>query len=125
MPICKLCLKPSEPEKYIKYRIRELMEEKQLCFNCAFWMMKWEQDTQERPQHTVVIINGMHYVVHPEFTTNGFMKGFGGAHFKIKFHNGTEVETTNLWCQGEIPDHLKHLFPDNAEFIKQPDLTHK
>lgn len=120
MSICRLCLKPSNPEGYIKNRIREIMEEKQFCFNCAFWIWQWELDTQSRPQHQVVITNGMHYIIGPESTMNGFMKGFGGAYFKIKFHDGTEVETTNLWCQGEIPNHLKHLFPDNAEFIKTP-----
>ena len=115
---CKLCHKPSEPENYIRDRIREIMEEKQLCFNCAFWLWQHELDTQEREPHTAVIVEGTHYVIGSETKSKStFFRGFGGAHFKIKFHDGTEVETTNLWCQGEIPEHLRHLLPDNAEFL--------
>jgi hypothetical protein len=49
------------------------------------------------------------------------MRGFGGHEFHIRFTDGreeAEVETSNLWCQGNIPEHFSKLLPNNAEFVR-------
>jgi hypothetical protein len=49
-------------------------------------------------------------------STSGY--GFGGARFKIRFHDGRRVETRNLWSYGEIPGEYREALPDNAVFAK-------
>lgn len=41
-------------------------------------------------------------------------RGFGGDKFVIRFKDGKEVTTTNLWYQGAIPKHFQKILPDNA-----------
>jgi len=44
-------------------------------------------------------------------------KGFGGRDFSIKFYDGRDIKTSNLWYQGEIPERFKEFLSDNAEFV--------
>ena len=62
-------------------------------------------------------INGEHYVICNEFPPKGSPRGHSGRKFAIQFNDGREVETTNLWSQGTIPDEFKDELPDNARFI--------
>jgi len=91
----------------------KIMEDKGLCFSCAFWEEK--VDRKDRPE--VARIDGKHYVIGREESI-GFSRGFGGANFTIRFFDGREVRTTNLWHQGKIPTHFRDRLPDNAEFIR-------
>lgn len=90
------------------------------CFTCRFWQEKVEwnsgSDRQRKPEN-LARIAGRHYVIHPD-TGKMSWRGFGGQKFKIKFHDGRIVETTNLWHQGEIPKNFRDELPDNAEFIE-------
>lgn len=43
--------------------------------------------------------------------------GFGGRQFFIARHDGTLIETRNLWYSGEIPSAWRERIPDNAEFV--------
>ena len=116
---CTLCGGKHDPENYLQDRIREIMEEKHLCFRCANWLWQHELDrTKTARLGNVAIINGKHYVLNPSNGGN-WPSGFGGARFKIRFNDGREVVCNNLWHQGEIPEHLRHLFPDNAAFVKE------
>ena len=45
-----------------------------------------------------------------------YFQGFGGAEFRIRFNDGYEVITHNLWCQGEPEGSWKEKFPNNADF---------
>lgn len=92
-------------EELIKYN---------LCFTCNFWRRKVDIAHFD----SVARINGTHYrIVNYNENSEG---GFGGRHFKIAFDDGRVVETTNLWCQGEIPEIWKARLPDNANFIFNP-----
>lgn len=77
------------------------------CFDCSFWLKKVGKPGQ-------VIINGVHYRINNATTP---FRGFGGRKFIIVFHDGREVETNSLWCQGKIPTEFRELLPDNAGFI--------
>lgn len=81
------------------------------CFTCNFWAEKIEAVNDPRS----VRIDGGHYWIGDEDPTNRF-RGFGGRRFNIKFHDGREVQTTNLWHQGQIPEHFRDILPDNAEW---------
>lgn len=87
--------------------------QKRFCDSeCSFWWVKI--GVKDTPY--VVRAKGFHYIIaeENEFTT---FKGCGGARFNINFKDGRKVTTTNLWCQGPIPEFLKDVLPDNAEFV--------
>lgn len=116
MTPCKFCNKPSEPERYNLDRIREIMEEQDVCFHCAYWLMQHELDESHTKAglRRGVVIGGTHYTLGDG---KSFFKGFAGRRWTIRFTDGETVTTDDLWHQGEIPDHLRHLFPDNATFV--------
>ena len=84
-----------------------------LCHTCTFWLEKVEA----KDRLEVARVNGNHYFIGPN-NVGPFYRGSGGIEFKIKFKDGREVVSTNVWCQGTIPDNFKALLPDNAIFSK-------
>ena len=112
MEKCKVCGEEIH-QRYYK-DTQDAMNEHQMCFNCNFWREKIEQDAQQ-PPHKVAIIDGTHYYIDDENIVSEF-RGFGGAKFNIIFNDGTKITTTNLWCQGDIPEKWRPYFPDNAKF---------
>lgn len=82
------------------------------CHTCEFWMEKITQ--KDHP--AVVRVNGVQYVIAPE-NAESLFREFGGARWHIRFFDGNECITTNLWCNGTIPEKLREQLPDNAEFI--------
>lgn len=91
------------------------LKSRSLCFTCDYWLgFVWrkEKDSMVRVKNDDEI---MHYVIASD--RDGGMRGFGGARFKIKFHDGRIVKTRNLWCQGEVPERFRDRLPVNAEFV--------
>ena len=88
--------------------------ERTLCFFCEFWNDK----VPIKDLDTVARINGEHYIIMPESDLPS-IRGFGGERFKIRFFDGREVITHNLWYQGVIPEAFKDDLPDNAEFVQE------
>lgn len=85
--------------------------ERGLCFTCAFWFEK----VAVKDDPLVARVDGTHYWIEENDTT---FKGFGGHDFTIKFDDGREVASSNLWCQGHIPPQFKELLPNNAQFLR-------
>ena len=81
------------------------------CFSCSIWRERLP--LVGRPN--IAIIDGTFYTIGDEDDPSPF-RGFGGDKFVIKFKDGREVVTTNLWCGGDIDEHWKSKFPDNASF---------
>lgn len=81
------------------------------CFNINFWNEKIR--IKDKPR--VVRIKGEHYYISDENSKS--IRGFGGNKFKIRFFDGREVITTNLWYNGKIPESHKKLLSDNVEFM--------
>jgi hypothetical protein len=90
------------------------MDELQLCFTCLFWTEKLEYKNDPR----IVRVDGTQYVIGDEDAPRAF-RGFGGARFNIDFHDGRKVTSTNLWCNGDIPEHFRAELPDNAVFNEE------
>lgn len=79
----------------------------------------WKQLIEQREQPSHVRVNGSHYFIGPERpTTPRQQRGTRGDRYTIKFQDGRQVVTTNLWQQGPIPAQFREQLPDNAEFIK-------
>lgn len=107
--ICRECGKTDNPENWLG---GEKIAASGLCFHCKHWddLLR----IKDRPD--VVRVDGVHYMIGTA-KTPGRWNGFGGDRFKIKFRDGREAETVDLWCQGHIADHFKERMPDNAVFI--------
>ncbi len=84
------------------------------CFDCSFWLEKIKMSPEDEAGR--VIVNGQHYRIGNDAA--GPFRGFGGRKFTVLFQDGRIVETTNLWCQGEIPERFRKMLPDNAVFLK-------
>lgn len=56
-----------------------------------------------------VILEGVHYLVGPE---DAVLKGYGGRRHRLTARDGVVTETTNLWCQGVIPEAYRAQLPD-------------
>jgi len=108
---CKECGK-KVLEKDLHYMDNDRLIKEKLCFTCDFWMKKVK--TIKDPNW--VRVNNESYYIGDE-TEKGF-RGFDSRKFIIKFNNGKIIETTNLWHQGEIPQHFRKRLFNNAEFIK-------
>jgi hypothetical protein len=90
------------------------------CFTCAFWA-----DHAANPNAGTVIIEGR--APHlgrerlefdpalPVIGPDHGMRGFSGALWRVRFRDGRETETDNLWLQGTIPDRFLDRFPVNAD----------
>lgn len=87
------------------------------CEYCKYWEEMYQQDL-ESPPHTACMIDGKHYIICDENSKETYFRGFGGQKFIIKFNDGTEVITTNLWYQGIPCNHWKDKFENNAQFIR-------
>jgi hypothetical protein len=82
------------------------------CFDCSFWVRKINLTGEDIARR--VVVEGQHYMVAPE---DGSFKGFGGRRFHIRFFDGREIDTGNLWHQGIIPVRFREAMPDNAVFV--------
>ena len=102
-PTCKKEIGTSVSEDSIK--------EKGECFECALWRERLP--LVGNPD--VAIIDGTMYTIGDENDPSPF-RGFGGDKFVINFKDGRKVTTTNLWCGGDISEHWRPQFPDNADF---------
>ena len=84
-----------------------------ICFYCYFWLEK----LKIKDDPNTVRVRGTHYIICQD-NTLGF-RGFGGAEFRIKFHDGRYIISHNLWCQDDIPERFKDRLPDNAIFLER------
>jgi len=93
--------------------VNACLNEGKLCFTCDFWLEKLT--IKDDPE--TVRAGGQHFHIGKDDRKFPF-RGFGGAKFKIRFHDGRYVESKNVWTQGDIPDRFKHLLPDNAVIVR-------
>ncbi len=107
MNICKKCNQLVSNQ--YRGNIGDIMQTKQVCFHCAFWLEKMEPTTTGK---RIVIDGSMYFIPNKSIG----VKGCSGRKFKIQTE--TEIiETNDLWVNGEIPEDFKENFPDNAKFI--------
>lgn len=94
------------------YTNGEEMRRDNICFTCWFWRRLYAKKDDPK----TVRVKGVHYQI-GEGRGPAEFRGHGGSRFKIRFHDGREAETTDLWCQGNIAPPWKDRLPDNAEFV--------
>ena len=117
---CSICNKEIEESEFID-------EVPPLCSTECFVQYFWDEKVKAFNKKTEVnspipaIINGTHYMVHPDVPGKTPFRGFGGREFKIRFNDGKEIVTHNLWCQGDIPESHRDKLPDNAVFLQSDE----
>lgn len=94
--------------------IRKKLKEQKVCHTCNFWREYVEK--KDAPQ--IARINGTHYWSNPKTESKSQFLGFGGRLTHIRWNDGREVETNDLWYQGAIPDRFRERLPDNAIFVR-------
>lgn len=87
-----------------------------LCSSKCFHKNFWNEYVEIKDDPKIVRVDGKQYYIGRE---NQTLRGFGGNKFHIKFYDGREIISDNLWYNGEVPEDYKELLPDNAVFIKQ------
>lgn len=97
---------------YFMEPMRKRLIEKNICFTCNHW----EEWAEKKDNPRIARIDHNHYYIESE-SAGKLFRGFAGHRFKILFNDGREVVTTNLWHQGEIPEHFWEKLPDNAKFV--------
>ncbi len=107
-PLCKECNQEIAFE-FDEDRNQRLRED-QLCFSCDHWIMLLKKANES------VRIDGGHFMPGPENSTSDNIRGMGGRLVRW-IRNGEVESSTNMWCQGDIPDHFKDRLPDNAIWI--------
>lgn len=108
---CSICGAPDNAN----YNIRKEMLEQKLCFTCHFWQDKIRWRSEGNPK--AAVINGQHNMIEPDESGDRRWSGCGGREFKIKFNDGRQVVTHNLWHQGSIPERFRNVLTDNAVFV--------
>lgn len=112
---CAECRTPVFGEAIKKWAadVRVRLDERKLCFGCLIWTEHLEEKSSR-----IVRVKGVQYRIGEKTSAPDHCKGFGGSRYKIKFFDGRKEESTNLWCNGDIPPHFRDRMPDNAEFVK-------
>lgn len=100
----------------------ERMRRDKHCFTCVYWQEQIAADAAD-PERAV-IVNGVHHTLGDEPTEAQLRDrlkrstlGWGGAKVRVRFHDGREVVSHNVWYQGEIPERWRDQLPDNAVFV--------
>ena len=91
----------------------EFLARERLCFACNHWTEMLALRDDER----VARIGGRHYMAADKGSK--FPGSYGRRHV-IRFADGREMVSSNLWFQGEIPPHFRDRLTDNAEFVEEP-----
>ena len=104
---CPTCGKELSNRSWEENSIKEHGE----CFECSLWRERLPLVGNSN----VAIIDGTFYTIDDEDSKDPF-RGFGGDKFVIRFKDGREITTTNLWCGGNISEAWKPKFPNNADF---------
>jgi hypothetical protein len=81
----------------------------------------WQGVLSEPLAANQVIIKAELYEIRPDAPadTPGYCLGYGGAKHVIRFHDGREVTTRNLWHCGTVPPVFRDRLPDNASFVHE------
>lgn len=114
---CQWCGKNEELHWY--EAVNEYLIETGLCFDCGFWLgyILCADTDYTKDGQRIARINHQHYVICPDNPRPGLGSGYGGRKITLRFLDGTEVTTRNLWSQGEIPELFRDQLPDNAEWL--------
>lgn len=98
------------------------------CYTEMYWLEKveWSLDCRTSEQEPVFRSKGLHYVIGAEDAEMTF-RGYAGQRHFIYYMSGPFAgqlfTTTNLWCQGDVPNEYRNDLPDNAKILTPEEFT--
>lgn len=129
---CTLCGKPIDLEDFNPNRgIPQLMKEKDLCFQCAFWLKRLEYNKGLSRENKIFLITPdySHWISQINGKIITVPDSFSGIYHTQVYpiynigvilpntENHMVIRTNNLPHQGTIPEHLRESFKPNAIFL--------
>lgn len=108
------CRECGEPERPSAWSDGAQLARAQLCRRCHYWHEAIALAADPRS----VRVRGVHWFIGAEDERG--TRGFGGRRFRVRFLDGREALTSNLWHQGEIPARFRDRLPDNAAEVTEP-----
>lgn len=112
---CSKCNAAYEQDSFDpRQKLTVLMKQRELCFQCAFWI-----DKIEKPPEYAEVVNGSHFTFHPWNNSPLAFQGSGGHAFYIIRENGSVLKSNNVWRQGDVPERFREQLPDTARFISK------
>ncbi len=94
--------------------LKEQANIKHWCKDCRVWLKR-----ASLAKYRSIRYKGRHY------TEGGSVlhgiRGSGGEVFRIKFKDGHELETSDLWPNGDVPKRFKSKLPDNVKQFESAD----
>lgn len=94
------------------YSNKEDLLKRHFCFSCTFW----QEYVEDKDNPRIARVDGKHYFVNKSKGGDTRFNGFGGSKFKVRWNDGREEESNDVWHQGTIPDRFRQDLPDNATF---------
>lgn len=102
---CSICgtTEAVDPGEFIKSNLRNIMEEKECCFHCAFWINHlglYKNDPNW------LVINGASWMVHPYVPASERGRSFigcGGRMMEAISNGGRKIISNDWWHQGRHP----------------------
>lgn len=116
---CSICgtTEAVDPGEFIKCLLRDIMEESNISFHCAFWINHlglYKDDPKW------LVIDGASWIAYPYVPASERKSGFigcGGREMKAITEDGREFFSNNWWHQGDIPERFLKLI-DKSHFAK-------
>lgn len=133
---CHLCNSPLDLDDYdLAKTVPQLMKEKQLCFQCAFWHNIKEEDDKVRKDFSMEILplitpDYRHYTIHLNslrIEVGTFRRERIKTSEKyiamLTGDNSMVINSYNNWgFQGIIPEHSRGLFTPNGIILTSVEL---
>ena len=88
------------------------------CYNIHWWD-KLSARYVTNVYHEYLVVDNKLYSIGAD---EDEPRGFGGKHWIIEFFDGVRRETNSLWFLADIPEDKKHIFKENARFLKGQKL---
>lgn len=109
------CVECGDPDPHQCTTDRERRLAEQVCGTCDFWRMRLRYHGEPKPNH--VVTDGWVCYSIGDGRGSASCRGFGGAKFTVRFHDGRTVETEDLWYGGIVPERFRDRFTPNAQVI--------
>ena len=113
---CSICGNPIDFGEYsIREKIPQIMFQKNLCWECAYW-----EDKVDNPDPQMEIIDGCYYIFQPwvyMWTPDPFRQD-NRQYYAVR-NDKTLVRTNNAITVGRIPERFREKLPNTARLVKR------
>ena len=115
---CNLCSEPYDLDEFEQsLAIPQIMKEKGLCWDCAYWTWRKIMDDKLTESSITLVIDKDHIIIHKD-------KAWSGNSTAILTENGKVYIPHRIYYQGVVPVRFKSQFPNNAIYLSSDQLEY-